>query len=143
MIPNQGSTTNANFASHNTFQQYSVSLPQFQLIRNNLSSSYTYIWRFGSGSLFDPARINTAYQILKTSNGINNTCAYEVQSSDYTPTSNKTDMEEVFQAVEIQDSIETVWYSNLKSKNSIDETIDDMATYAVVSDCLLYTSRCV
>jgi photosystem II stability/assembly factor-like uncharacterized protein len=140
VIPNQGMSLNdpfvdaKPFASHNTFQQYSVSLPQFQLIRNNLSSSYTYFYfNDPAQPQLNPLRISTTYPILKTVNGVTSPCTYNIIPGDYTPTTAKKEVEDIFTLQNAQDKKEKWWIQQLTNQHDITNLLIDISENPIAS----------
>lgn len=142
VIPNQGraasipyNNNDENYASQNTFQQYSASLPQYQLIRNNFSSSYTYYYYTSPGNL-NPARILATYQIFKLP-GVIGVCNTDVNSSDYTPTSNKNDVDEVTNQRDSFDIVNRDWAKRIKTHTSLIDVLQEIEFSNFVADSIL------
>ena len=137
VIPNQGMLNDPNqnlepFASHNTFQQYSVSLPQFQLIRNNLSSSYTYFYSTIASNL-KPLRVSSTYPISNVSGGVTSPCAYNIIPGDYTPTMAKKEVEDIFTLQNAQDKKEKWWIQQLTNQHDITNLLIDISENPIAS----------
>ena len=83
-IRNQGSTSDVSFASDNFFYQLSNSYPQYQLMRNAQTNTYTYYYD-QNNPLKIPNRVSSTNQIFLQQNALVSSCSEQVVLDDYNP----------------------------------------------------------
>jgi len=102
--------------------------------RTNLSSGYTYFYfNDPAQPQLNPLRISTTYPILKTVNGVISPCTYNIIPGDYTPTTAKKEMEDIFTLQNAQDKKEKWWIQQLTNQQDITNLLIDISENSIAS----------